>query len=212
MGLKLNDPSDPFELSDFIGNWGILDASPGAYICTSTSRPNWGAAQAGRMIFMTDQKQLSYWSGTSWNDLRNAAPMFATGVFLDTACNPGSSGAFNLLTFTTPRGSSLAIWMCATYTYPNNKTQDAAQAITFDGVPQLMGSYQEEIRFAGNSADAGATAATNATSMTMIPSVAAGQHKIGIRVQVGSSYPTSVILLGVKIMALISVYSGSNVL
>ena len=44
MGLKLNDPSDSFELSDFVANWETIDASPGTYICTSNTRPNWGAA------------------------------------------------------------------------------------------------------------------------------------------------------------------------
>jgi hypothetical protein len=210
LGLKLNDESDPFQLSDFIQNWQTLDASPGIYICTSTSRPSWGTSQAGRLIFMTDLKQVSYWSGTTWNDLRDAAPMFAGGFYLNVSCNPGSTGTFNLLTLTTPRPSSLAIWAGTTYTYAANGWQNASQAITFDGTASLMGSFQEQVRFAGDPYSTGGTGATNATSMTMIPTCTAGQHQIGLRVQVSNNYFTSVNLVGVKVLALISTYASGN--
>lgn len=162
------------------------------------------------MIFMTDLKQTSYWSGTGWNDLRNSAPVFAGGYFLNVACNPGSNGTFNLMTFTTPRPSALAIWATATYTYPANGWQNGAQAITFDGSPSLMGSFQEQIRFAADTGKNTGSGATNATSMTMIPSCSAGQHKIGMRIQVSSDYNTPIVLEGVKIMAMISVYASGN--
>lgn len=210
LGLKLNDPSDAFQLSDFIQNWNLLDASPGIFICTSTSRPSWGANQAGRMIFMTDLKQTSYWSGTAWNDARDAAPMFAGGFYLNAACNPGSTGTFNLLTLTTPRPSSLAIWAAASYTSGADDWGDATQAITFDGTPSLMGSFQEGIRFAGDPYGGDQPMATSASSMTMIPTCTAGQHQIGLRVQVSNHYWSTVTLVGVKVMALISVYASGN--
>jgi hypothetical protein len=210
LGLKLNDASDPFQLSDFIANWQVLDASPGTFICTSTSRPSWGTAQAGRMIFMKDLKQTSYWDGASWNDLRNAAPMFAGGFFLNAACNPGSTGTFNLLTLTTPRPSSLAIWASATYTCDNDDFQSAQQAITFDGTPSLMGSFQEAVRPAGDDHGGGTQIPSSAASMTMIPAVTAGQHQVGLRVQVSNRYFDSMTLVGVKILALVSVYATGN--
>lgn len=160
---------------------------------------------------MQDLKQLSYWLNTDgWHDLRDSAPVFAGGYFLNVACNPGSNGAFSLMTFTTPRPSALSIWAAATYSYPANGWQNAAQAITFDGTPSLMGSFQEEIRFSGDPSASSGTGATNATSMTLIPSVSAGQHKIGLRVQVDNSHTTSITLIGVKIIAMISVYSSGN--
>lgn len=213
IGLKLNDESDPFQLSDFIQNWNLLDGSPGTYICTSTSRPSWGAGQNGRLIFMSDLKQLSYWNNVSgWTDLRDAAPVFAGGYFLNAACNPGSTGTFSLMTFTTPRPSALSIWAAATYTYGANGWQNAAQAITFDGTASLMGSFQEQVRFAGDPFSTGGTGATNATSMTMIPTCTVGQHKIGLRVQVSNQYFTSINLVGVKILAMISTYASGNTL
>jgi hypothetical protein len=208
LGLKLNQLSDPFELSDFVGNWGILDASPGIFICTSVSRPSWGAAQAGRLIFMTDLKQTSYWSGTSWNDLRDSVPTFAGGTYLDVTCNPSSSGIFSILTFTTPRPCSLAIFASATYNYPNNKTQDLYQSITFDGEAQYMG-YREQLRMSPTGGETGVSAGDNAISMAMIPTVAAGQHKIGMQVYVGT-YNTPITLIGVKTIAMISLFAGGN--
>lgn len=212
LGLKLNSQSDPFALADFVANWNILDASPGVFICTSTSRPNWGTSQAGRMIFMTDLKQLSYWTGSAWADLRSSAPIFGGGnYFGNAACNPGSSPVFNVLTFTTSRPSALAIWLTGTYNYPNNKTQDAFQSITFDGVKQMMGGYREQIRFAGNAGDSGSATGINATSMAIIPAISVGQHKIGVQVDVGT-YQTAVTLVGVKTMAMIALYASGNTL
>lgn len=208
LGLKLNQLSDPFELSDFVANWDILDASPGTFICTSVSRPSWGTAQAGRMIFMTDLKQLSYWTGTAWADLRDSVPSFAGGTYLDVACNPGSSGTFNILTFTTPRPCSMAIFASATYNYPNNKSQDIYQSVMFDGVQQYLG-YREQLRLPAVAGDTGAAAGVNAASIAMIPSLAAGQHKIGMQVQVGT-YNTPVTLIGVKTVAMISLYQSGN--
>jgi hypothetical protein len=159
---------------------------------------------------MSDLKQLSYWNGTTWNDLRDAAPVFAGGYYLNVACNPGSSATFNALTLTTPRPSGLSVWMGATFTYPANGWQIAAQAITFDGTPALMGGFEEEVRFAGDPYSTGGEGATNATSMALIPSVSAGQHQIGIRVQVSNQYFTTVTLVGIKIIAMISTYASGN--
>jgi hypothetical protein len=159
---------------------------------------------------MSDLKQLSYWSGTTWNDLRDAAPVFAGGYYINAACNPGSTGVFNVLTLTTPRPSALSIWMGATFTYPANGWQIAAQAITFDGTASLMGSFQEEVRFAGDPYSTGGEGATNATSMTLIPDCTAGQHQIGVRVQVSNTYFTTVTLVGVKILAMLSTYASGN--
>ena len=209
LGLKLNQLSDPFELSDFVANWDILDASPGTFICTSVSRPSWGAAQAGRMIFMTDLKQLSYWTGTGWADLRDSVPTFAGGAFMSVTCNPGSSGIFNMLTFTTPRPCAMSIFASATYNWPNNKSQDLYQTVTFDGGQQFLG-YREQLRLAAVAADNGLNAGTNATSVALVPSVAAGQHKIGMEVQVGSTYNTPILLIGLKVVAMISLFAGGN--
>lgn len=163
------------------------------------------------MIFMKDLKQLSYWTGTGWADLRDAAPVFGAGSYLAVACNPGSSSVHNILTLTTPRPCALAIWLTGTYTFPDNKDQDGWQSISFDGVQQLMGGYREQIRFSGSPGASGnPQAGANATSMTVIPSVSAGQHRIGIQVDVSSSYPTALNLVGAKTVGMIALYASNN--
>jgi hypothetical protein len=210
LGLKLSDESDPFQLADFIQNWELLDTSPGTFICSSTSRPSWNSSQAGRLIFMTDLKQVAYWSGTAWSDLIDASPVFAGGSYINKLHNPGANAITNILSFTTPRPCALAIWLSGTYNCPNNKTQDAWQSAVFDGVQQTMGGYREQLRFAGNAGDSAANLGTNATSMALIPSVSAGKHTIGVEVQVSSSYSTAINLVGCKTLAMIGVYSSSN--
>lgn len=210
LGLKLNAPSDPFQLSDFIQNWGILDASPGIFICTSTSRPSWSAAQSGRLIFMSDLKQLSFWNGTTWNDLRDAAPVFAGGTFVNSVMNPGTTASRNILTLTTPRPCALSIILAGSYSCANNQTQEATQWASFDGVKQQMGGFGETIRFAGNSGDSGASTSAATVSIAVIPSVTAGQHTIGVMTQVSSSYKASIAMIGVKVIGLMSVYSSGN--
>jgi hypothetical protein len=210
MGLKLNDPSDAFELSDFIANWETLDASPGTYICTSNTRPNWGPGQAGRMIMMTDLKQVSWWNGSTWNDLRDAAPTFSWGAYFGKWINPGSSPVTSLCTFTVGRPCALAIFLSATYEYVNNGNQDAYQDIVFDGVKQMWGGYREQVRFAGNNLDSGNYAGLNACSLAMIPSIQPGQHNIGLEVEVGNSYRTPVYLVGAKTIAFVSLFNYSN--
>jgi hypothetical protein len=211
LGLKLNDSSDPFQLSDFTSNYEILDANPGVFICASSGRPSWGAAQAGRLIFMTDLKQLSFWNGAAWSDLRDSAPVFAGGVFLGANMSPSTSPVFNVLTFTTSRPSALAIWASGTYNCANNKTQDAYQSVLIDGASAGIGNFREQVRFEGNSGDTGALAGMNALSIGLVPSVAAGQHKIGIKVDMGT-YPVSVEMAGIKIMAMIALYASNNML
>jgi hypothetical protein len=180
------------------------------FICTSATRPAWGAAQAGRLAFLTDAKQLTYWTGTGWADLRDSAPGFAGGALVNSSVSPGSSGSYNVLTVSTPRASSLAIWLTGSYTCPNNKTQGANQQISFDGVNQQMGGFPEGIRFAGTPGDSGLSLGIEAVSMAVIPSVLPGQHKIGGTVTVSSSYPTAIGVTGMKVIALLMAYTSGN--
>lgn len=210
LGLKLNSQSDPFQLADFIQNWGILDASPGIFICTSTSRPSWTSSQSGRLIFMTDQKCLSYWNGTSWNDLRDSAPVFAGGVLINSHVNPGTTASYNVLTLTTPRTSALAIILTGAYTCANNVAQAASQWVSFDGVQQQMGGFQETMRFPGTPGDSGQALGIEAVSLAVIPSVSPGQHKIGVQVSVSGAYRPSIGVTGAKVIGIMSAYSSAN--
>jgi hypothetical protein len=162
---------------------------------------------------MSDLKQLSYWNNsTGWTDLRDAAPVFAGGYFLNIGLNPGSTANFGLLTFTTPRPCALSIIATANYTYTSDSWQVVTQSLTFDGTPSNMGGFSEQVRCAGDPYNSGGTVASSATSLAVIPSVAAGQHVIGIKTQLSHIYFSTVDLQGVKILALISTFASGNVL
>jgi len=65
--LGLNDPlvGTQFAISDFRANWETLDGSPGVFVCTSETLPDWGSDQAGRLALTTDQG-LTLWDGSIW--------------------------------------------------------------------------------------------------------------------------------------------------
>lgn len=209
LGLKLNAPSDPFLLSDFITNWSILDGSPGSFICTSLSRPTWGSSQAGMKIFMTDYKQDQFWTGSTFQDPLNSVPVFAGGSFLDLSMTRNNNYSPNILQFTTSRPAALGIMAVATYNCNNQQTQDAWQSISFDGQTNNLGGFREQIRFAGNNSDASGTAGVACASIGIAASVAAGLHHVGLVINIGSN-STSLTLVGVKVLAFVGQYSTSN--
>lgn len=66
MGLVLPSTVDPFSTADIKGNWEKIDAAPGSHICTSSTRPVWTAAQAGRKIIETNTQLEWMWTGTEF--------------------------------------------------------------------------------------------------------------------------------------------------
>lgn len=206
LGLKINAPSDPFQLSDFTNNWGILDASPGIFICTSTSRPSWGSGQAGRLIFMTDIKQLSYFDGAAWNDLRDSAPVFFAGIAPGTAMAAGQTYSFNVCSLTTPRPS--ALWMLLTFhasVAPSPYNGGAIQGMSL--IPTLDGT-----QYPGVANDHHTMIAwdTMSLSMAVVPSVAAGAHIIGASITIDDGDKNPIYLDNIKAVGLISLYNSSN--
>lgn len=67
--LAVPSQSDPFSTSDVAENWDKIDAAPGTYICASSSRPSWTAAQGGRKIYETDTGLEWIWTGTAFRRL-----------------------------------------------------------------------------------------------------------------------------------------------
>lgn len=72
LGLKTHDQSDPFLRQDFNDNSARLDGYPGEFICTSASRPAWGANQSGMRIYETDTRRDLVWTGTAWREVLTA--------------------------------------------------------------------------------------------------------------------------------------------
>lgn len=66
MDLVVPSQADPFVTDDLAANWNKIDRAPGVYPCTSSTRPAWNAAKAGRTIFETDTGLEWWWTGGGW--------------------------------------------------------------------------------------------------------------------------------------------------
>lgn len=210
MNLKRPDGSDPFLTQDFVDNYNKMDAAPGVHICTSSTKPSWGAAQAGRTIFLTDYKCFQWWDGSAWQSERAAPGMFAGGALFETNLSKNASVVYNLLNFTTPRPCQLAVWMNMTFGCDSRFSQSIFGRIVFDGGDTLLGGYSDSLRFTGNSSDTSSDAYLTLSLLGMV-SVSAGAHTLGGKVTVGS-YNTSIILRGMKTVASLAIYSSSQIL
>jgi hypothetical protein len=209
LGLKLNAPTDPFLLSDFISNWSILDANPGIFICTSATRPAYSSNQAGRLIFCTDLKQFQWWNGSSWQtDALYAPPVFHGGVYLNAGMSRNSNPTFNICSLSISRPCSMAVIVTAEYSIGPRTYQELYQSITFDGQQQVTAFREHSVISAENIT--GHAAYVALTSCVALESVAAGSHTVGILVQVQSMTSSSVTIDGAKTVAMVSNYSLSN--
>lgn len=70
LGLAKPVTSDSFTTAGLSSNLQILDTFPGIYICTSSTRPTWGANQAGMRIYETDTDTEWRWTGSVWVRVR----------------------------------------------------------------------------------------------------------------------------------------------
>lgn len=212
LGLKQNQGSDPFLLADFDSNLAIIDQNPGIFICTSGARPVYGLAQAGLIIFMTDLKQLSYWTGSAWQDLRDSAPIFAGGAVVNASLSPGSNTVYTILNFTTPRPCALAIILSANYLANITQSQGLSQNVTMDGTDVLFAGAQDVGAFSGGAAP-GSVPLVGETlvSLAVAPSIGAGTHAIGLRVNTGNQSGI-VELASVKVISMISLFASNNLL
>lgn len=78
LGLKRPVTADGFVTLDHFNNLTLLDAYPGAFICTASTRPTgWGVGNTGQGIFETDTSLNWRWSGTAWI---RAAPIGMLGL------------------------------------------------------------------------------------------------------------------------------------
>jgi hypothetical protein len=208
LGLKLNASTDPFQLSDFISNWSILDASPGIFITTSAARPVYNSSQAGRLIFLTDLHKLEYWSGSAWvADALYAPPVFHGGVDFEQSIGKGQSQTFNCLTFSISRPCSVAIIVTAQYQIGPKTYQELFQQAVFDGNAVSTGFREHTIISSENVSH---NAFGSLVSPVAISTVAAGSHTVGVLAQIQAATSSSVTLNGCKAVVIVSNYNVAN--
>lgn len=133
--LKRNDGSDPFKRQDFVDNWNKLDAAPGITPCTSTSRPSWGASQAGRVILETDTRCEYEWSGTAWLPILTATSGWSLGTQPNVTQARNTSATYSLGTITTSRPGTLLMDLDAVCACIDTTQQSVAASIWVNGAP-----------------------------------------------------------------------------
>jgi hypothetical protein len=209
LGLKIPDDSDPFLLTDFVLNWGILDGSPGVFVCTSGSKPSWGTAQAGRTIFMTDFRQFQWWNGSSWLDPESSVPVVSGGVALSQALAKNTQPVNQVLTLTLSRTCSLCVVLTGTYSCSDQQTQTISQRIVIDGVDNILGGFSDEVGFVGNSSSPAGNSGMTIPSVGVATGLTPGTHTISVKSLIGP-FNTTVTLAGVKAVAFIAAANSSN--
>jgi hypothetical protein len=185
LSLKRNDGSDPFKRQDFIDNWDKLDLTPGCHICTSTSRPTWGAPETGRSIYETNTRQELVWTGSAFVE-----PLLVGSSWVRTATvgfwqTPGWSGDWVLPgSVVTTRPGTLTVIQ----TVGLSCTADAgSQSVSLDGLingtPRTVGGYVSiQFPFLG----AGATIDRRIITIISSYALGVGTHTIGTRVAIGA--------------------------
>lgn len=186
LGLKINDGSDPFLLSDFTNNWNLLDGFPGVWICTSTTRPSWGAAQNGMMIVETDTRRNMLWTGSTWREMLTGPAVWwgslRPGVMI------GKSTALNYVigTFTVNRPGTLLAITTTEFGFPSNGFIQGNVRAMIDGSQANWdgSSYGEYWKY--DWSNSGTTSAQNDFSTTItslgIRTISAGTHSVGLQV------------------------------
>lgn len=187
--LKRNDGSDPFLRQDFVDNWNKIDAAPGVHICTSTSRPNWGASQAGRRIIETNTRAEYVWTGTAWRSVLDAGSAWVLGVAPGVWLSKGSSTVYNAGSITTSRPGTLLIETFAVVA----SLDTLAQSVSLQNY--VNGSVATDItgfkQWTGSNNNASSNAYDNILTKGT-RAVAPGTHTIGVRVVAGTISNASV--------------------
>lgn len=140
LGLKTFDQSDPFQRQDFNDNHARLDAYPGPYLCTSNSRPAWGAAQSGMRIYETDTRRELVWTGTAWRDVLSASPVWPGYVKPDVILGLDTHVYYKLATFTVNRPGSLLVNLTVEIQCQSIYTMNAHFVPQVDGGDCAVGS------------------------------------------------------------------------
>ena len=204
LGLKIPDGSDPFLRTDFVQNYTTLDSYPGVFICTSTTRPSWGASQNGMMILETDTRRNILWNGTTWKEMLTSPALWYGTVRIGSWLAHSTSLSNTVGTFTTHRPGALFTIATTEVAMPIAGNIDANIRCTVDGVQVNFdgSSYGEYVHT--NWPGTPNTGVSHSTTITSIGyrNVSSGSHSMGIYTRTGSSGTTSLGIISCRMAAL----------
>ncbi len=190
--LKRPDGSDPFLRADYIDALNKIDGSPGNHICTSTSRPNWGVAQAGRAIRETDTRTEWMWSGTAWLPILTATNAWNLSVGPNTYQGSGTTVTHSLGTIITTRPGTLLVDMSSIMNCIDTSAQSVSLLVFIDGVQAGPGVNSQGYAQWTGSNNNGATTDARTAVAKGYKAVDPGSHTISARTIVPSNGGISV--------------------
>ena len=96
--------TDGFDFNDFDTAFSILDAAPGAFVCTSTTHPTWGTPQAGMFIYEKDTQELLVWTGTAFTIPANTGNYYGgvRTLSINSTVFNGTTTGFSMASLTSP--------------------------------------------------------------------------------------------------------------
>jgi len=208
LALKRPDTPDGFSHQDFVDNYNKLDSTPGRWVCTSTSRPTWGAAQKGMQIKETDTGRTLEWNGASWAEPQVAVSEWGFSVSPNQYVNAKATATYTLGTITLTRPSLI----CGLATFRIAGRLNALQGVT----PQVL--------IDGNSTGIGGSAAPyllwndggsgnfdhRQSSVLVQASLAAGTHTVQGRITVDDLSTANLYLGNISSMLLLGVGNGGT--
>lgn len=203
MGLTRPAGSDPFLRQTFVDNMDILDNYPGVRPCTSTTRPTWGAAQAGMLIQETDTGRLVRWTGTAWAVVENYGRVFRASTSPSDDLAKGSATTYTIHSgIEVTRTCVMNVQIAAQIL----KTAATPQQVDLD--PWINGSscnygYVARARFADGPSG---TTEWNSEIATLLGArtVAPGTYNVQVRCTVGNTFNNTIRAVGFKSMVFLS--------
>lgn len=193
LGLKINDGSDPFLLADFTNNWGLLDEFPGTWICTSTTRPSWGAGQNGMMIVETDTRRNMLWTGTTWREMLTGPAVWWGSLRLSFMIGRSTTANYVVGTFTVNRPGTLLAITTTELGAPSNGYIEGNLRSMIDGSQANWDGSSFGEYFKYDWANTGTSDGQNDFGTTIttlgVRTISEGTHSVGIQLQ--TSTPTS---------------------
>lgn len=193
LGMTLNADSDPFQRTDIVGNFSILDQYPGAFICTSSSRPTWGANQAGQMILETDTRRIIHWNGSGWHEIQATAPGWYGSISPAATISGGNTVTYNIFSLTATRPGTLVVWIQSNIHTVSNRALGFGTVPQIDGANSALfgGSTQAYQQAPASQAGTGLFNDYRVTTCMGIRAVSAGTHTVGCVISVPSGVPAS---------------------
>jgi hypothetical protein len=197
MGLKIPDGSDPFLRTDFVNNLNIQDQYTGDWICTSTTRPAWGAAQTGMKIIETDTRRTLMWNGTAFKELLYGPAVWWGALRPDAVVNHGTTVSYTLGTFTVNRPGTLVAIASVEYNLTTRGFMGVTSRIRIDGANSGFDTNIAEYLATGwpNNSTFGTGTWSTTVPALGVRNISAGTHSIGIASTGSSSSATGTVKL-----------------